>query len=177
MGRRRAAPDLTSSNPAHRAAAERMSINMPVQGTAADIMKIAMIRAEQRLRELELPAALILQVHDELVLEVSEEAVAETSLRFAKRWKPPTRSTCRCSLRFLSDQTGTKWKITSRNLLPGRCDFLGNREPGHVELRSRSYVLLYERFGVPIHVCQHITIAARNAGTHSISFRSLPMIR
>ena len=78
MGRRRAAPDLKSSNPAQRAAAERMSINMPVQGTAADIMKIAMITAEQRLRDLDLPAALILQVHDELVLEVSEKAVAET---------------------------------------------------------------------------------------------------
>ena len=78
MGRRRSAPDLVSSNPAHRAAAERMSINMPVQGTAADIMKIAMIRADQRLNELQLPAALILQVHDELVLEVSEDAVPET---------------------------------------------------------------------------------------------------
>jgi DNA polymerase-1 len=78
MGRRRPTPDLTSSNPAHRAAAERMSINMPVQGTAADIMKIAMIEANRRLHELKLPAALILQVHDELVLEVSEEAVPET---------------------------------------------------------------------------------------------------
>jgi DNA polymerase-1 len=78
MGRRRSAPDLVSSNPAHRAAAERMSINMPVQGTAADIMKIAMIQADRRLKELDLPAALILQVHDELVLEVSESAVAAT---------------------------------------------------------------------------------------------------
>jgi DNA polymerase-1 len=55
-----------------------MSINMPVQGTAADIMKIAMIQADRRLKELDLPAALILQVHDELVLEVSESAVAAT---------------------------------------------------------------------------------------------------
>jgi DNA polymerase-1 len=55
-----------------------MSINMPVQGTAADIMKMAMISAEKRLTELALPAALILQVHDELVLEVSEEAVPDT---------------------------------------------------------------------------------------------------
>jgi DNA polymerase-1 len=78
LGRRRAAPDLVSSNPAHRAAAERMAINMPVQGTAADIMKIAMIQADRHLREENLPASLILQVHDELVLEVSQSAVPET---------------------------------------------------------------------------------------------------
>jgi DNA polymerase-1 len=55
-----------------------MSINMPVQGTAADIMKVAMIAADRQLTEHALPAALILQVHDELVLEVSESAVPET---------------------------------------------------------------------------------------------------
>lgn len=78
MRRRRPTPDLVSSNPAHRAAAERMSINMPVQGTAADIMKIAMIEAARQLDREKLPAALILQVHDELVLEVSESAVPDT---------------------------------------------------------------------------------------------------
>lgn len=78
LGRRRSAADLVSSNPALRSAAERMSINMPVQGTAADIMKIAMIRADHALREKQLPATLILQVHDELVLEVSKSAVPAT---------------------------------------------------------------------------------------------------
>lgn len=76
-GRRRLLPDLTSSNGMRRAAAERMAINMPVQGTAADVMKIAMIRASDRLRREGLPATLILQVHDELVLEVDRPYVRE----------------------------------------------------------------------------------------------------
>jgi DNA polymerase-1 len=69
-GRRRSAPDLTSSNGQRRMAAERMAINMPLQGSAADIMKIAMLRLDERLEAKQLPAAMILQVHDELVLEV-----------------------------------------------------------------------------------------------------------
>jgi DNA polymerase-1 len=78
-GRRRLIPDLTSSNPARRSAAERMAINMPVQGTAADIMKMAMIRVANRLSEANLPARMILQVHDELVLELDERRIDETA--------------------------------------------------------------------------------------------------
>jgi DNA polymerase-1 len=80
LGRRRYIPDMASPSPAVRSAAERMAINMPIQGTAADIMKIAMVRVRERLRSSELPGALVLQVHDELVLEVPRsevEAVAE----------------------------------------------------------------------------------------------------
>ncbi len=69
MGRRRYIADITSPNYAVRNAAERMAINMPIQGTAADIMKIGMIRAHQRLRREALRAKIVLQVHDELVLE------------------------------------------------------------------------------------------------------------
>jgi DNA polymerase I len=77
-GRRRLTPDLNSSNPARRAAAVRMATNMPLQGTAADIMKAAMIEVDKRLTDRGIAAALILQVHDELVLEVSRPALEET---------------------------------------------------------------------------------------------------
>ncbi|MGI8642931.1 MAG: DNA polymerase I, partial [Thermomicrobiales bacterium] len=70
-GRRRYIPQLLSSNGAHRMSGERMAINMPVQGAAADIMKIAMIRLAAELSGSNLAATMILQVHDELVLEVN----------------------------------------------------------------------------------------------------------
>ena len=69
LGRRRYIPDMASSNGAVRNAAERMAINMPVQGTAADIMKIAMVKVHDRLRDAGWARA-VLQVHDELVFEV-----------------------------------------------------------------------------------------------------------
>jgi DNA polymerase-1 len=70
LGRRRFIPELRMSNPALRGAGERMAINMPIQGTAADIIKIAMISLPERLRAAGLRARMLLQVHDELVLEV-----------------------------------------------------------------------------------------------------------
>lgn len=78
-GRRRLTPDLQSSNGARRSAAERMAVNMPLQGTAADIMKIAMIRVADRLADSKLRARLILQVHDELVLEVDRPDLEATA--------------------------------------------------------------------------------------------------
>ena len=71
FGRLRAMPEITSRNPALRMAAERTAINTPIQGTAADIVKIAMIRVQRALEEERLDALLLLQVHDELVLEVA----------------------------------------------------------------------------------------------------------
>jgi DNA polymerase-1 len=70
LGRKRAISELDARNPTLRAAGERMAINMPIQGTAADIIKIAMIRLPERLRAAGLRARVLLQVHDELVLEV-----------------------------------------------------------------------------------------------------------
>jgi DNA polymerase-1 len=64
-------PDLNSDNRVVREIAERMALNAPIQGTAADIIKIAMVRVHNRLSESNLKARLLLQVHDELVLETS----------------------------------------------------------------------------------------------------------
>jgi DNA polymerase-1 len=78
FNRRRLIPDIHSTNRALRAAAERMAINMPIQGTAADIMKMAMVRLHRELPRAGLDARLILSVHDELVLEVPTEQLSET---------------------------------------------------------------------------------------------------
>jgi DNA polymerase-1 len=71
FGRRRYLPDLTSDNRQRREMAERMALNAPIQGSAADIIKIAMLGVERGLRERRLATRLLLQVHDELVLEVA----------------------------------------------------------------------------------------------------------
>lgn len=82
FGRRRYLPELTSSNFNMRSFGQRVARNMPIQGTAADIIKIAMIRVEERLRRENLEARLILQVHDELIVEapVAEQAQVKTLL-------------------------------------------------------------------------------------------------
>jgi DNA polymerase-1 len=77
FGRVRPIPDIAASNGAVRANAERMALNAPFQGTAADIIKIAMIRLDAALEESGLASRLVLQVHDELVLETPDEEVAE----------------------------------------------------------------------------------------------------
>ena len=73
FGRRRALPDINSKNFNVRSAAERIAMNTPIQGTAADIIKIAMIRVDERLRRENLRSRLILQVHDELLVETAED--------------------------------------------------------------------------------------------------------
>lgn len=83
FGRRRYLPDLNSDNRQRREAAERMALNAPIQGTAADIVKIAMLKVDGALREAGLTTRMLLQVHDEIVLEVApgERAAAEEIVR------------------------------------------------------------------------------------------------
>jgi len=77
LGRKRQIPELRASNPALRGAGERMAINMPIQGTAADIQKIAMNRVAERLAGAGMRARLLLSVHDELLFEVPRDEVEE----------------------------------------------------------------------------------------------------
>ena len=77
LGRRLYIPEIRSRNRQRRQYAERTAINAPMQGTAADIIKRAMVRVDDWLQESRFPARLIMQVHDELVLEVAEAAVPE----------------------------------------------------------------------------------------------------
>ncbi len=76
FGRRRYTPDISSGNATVRALAERNAVNAPIQGTAADIIKLAMTAVDRRLREGGYRARMVLQIHDELLLEVPREEIA-----------------------------------------------------------------------------------------------------
>ncbi|HET7388041.1 MAG TPA: DNA polymerase I [Nocardioidaceae bacterium] len=83
MGRRRYLPDLTSDNRQRREMAERMALNAPIQGSAADIIKVAMLGVDRALKDAALTSRMLLQVHDELVFEVApgEAAMLEDLVR------------------------------------------------------------------------------------------------
>lgn len=78
-GRKRPIPDIDSKNPMIRAAAERLATNTPLQGTAADLIKIAMIQIHKHLSDKSIHAKMVLQIHDELVFEVHEESLTALS--------------------------------------------------------------------------------------------------
>ncbi|MDQ0786359.1 DNA polymerase I [Streptomyces sp. B3I8] len=95
FGRRRYLPDLNSDNRQRREAAERMALNAPIQGTAADIVKIAMLKVDEALRAADLASRMLLQVHDEIVLEVAPgerervEALVRQEMTTAVHLKAP----------------------------------------------------------------------------------------
>lgn len=79
LGRRRNVPEIHAKNRTQREFAERMAINTPIQGTAADIIKLAMIRCRKAIRESGLSASMLLQIHDELVFELPESELDNTT--------------------------------------------------------------------------------------------------
>lgn len=79
FGRRRPVPEISSSNFMQRSFGERIAMNSPIQGTAADIIKIAMIRVHDRLKNEKLRSRLVLQVHDELLIETVREEEEEVA--------------------------------------------------------------------------------------------------
>jgi DNA polymerase-1 len=113
LGRRRYLPELTARNGALRSAGERMAINMPIQGTAADGMKIAMVRMDAAMRERGLRSRMLLQVHDELVFETDEEelpdlaALATEVMEGALPLDPPLE---------VALKVGTDWETMDRYL-------------------------------------------------------------
>ncbi|MDR1029790.1 MAG: DNA polymerase I [Treponema sp.] len=106
FGRRRAIPAINSRNKTEKAGAEREAVNTPIQGSAADIVKTAMVRLDQRLNAENSPARLLLQVHDELILEVPQDYAAETARLVQQEMEAAV--TLKVPLR-VSVETGTRW--------------------------------------------------------------------
>ncbi len=104
--RRRYLPELTASNKMLQAFGERVAKNMPVQGSAADIIKIAMIRVSERLEREKLDARLIMQVHDELIVECSEKDRGAVEIVL----KQEMENACRMKVKLLADvHWGKTW--------------------------------------------------------------------
>ena len=105
-GRRRYLPELASSNHNLRAFGERVAKNMPIQGTAADIIKIAMVRVHTRLASEGLRARLVMQVHDELIVEAPRDEVERVSALLAEEME----NAASIGVRLLADvHTGETW--------------------------------------------------------------------
>jgi len=95
LGRRRYLPDLNHENRQRRDIAERAALNAPIQGSAADIIKIAMLNVSKEINENQLKSRLLLQVHDELILEVAQgekdklEEIVKTQMANAYQLRVP----------------------------------------------------------------------------------------
>jgi DNA polymerase-1 len=106
FARRRYLPELAASNANLRAFGERVAMNMPIQGTAADIIKIAMIKVFERLQKERLSAKLIMQVHDELIVEAPENEVEKAS----KILKEEMENAVKLSVKLIADvHEGKTW--------------------------------------------------------------------
>ncbi|MBT3995243.1 MAG: DNA polymerase I [Chloroflexi bacterium] len=79
-GRRRYLPDINAGHPGHRAAAERVSVNMPIQGTAADVIKLAMINISNEMKSQKMQSKMSIQVHDELIFEIAPGELMEMQM-------------------------------------------------------------------------------------------------
>jgi DNA polymerase-1 len=79
-GRRRYLPDINAGHPGHRAAAERVSVNMPIQGTAADVIKIAMVNISNEMKTQKMQSKMSIQVHDELIFEIAPGELMEMQM-------------------------------------------------------------------------------------------------
>lgn len=104
--RRRPVPEIRSGNFMQRSFGERVAMNSPIQGTAADIIKIAMIRVEQALKEQNLESRLILQVHDELLIEAKEDEVEEVKAILEREMKGAANLAVPLEIDM---HTGTNW--------------------------------------------------------------------
>jgi DNA polymerase-1 len=106
MKRRRYLPDINSANAVVRGFAERNAINAPIQGSAADIIKLAMIRVHKKIQELGLTSRLILQVHDELVFDVHTSEIEP----MRKLIREEMEQAYLCEVPFLVDvNSGKNW--------------------------------------------------------------------
>ncbi len=107
-GRRRPVPELKSTNFMQRSFGERVAMNAPIQGTAADIIKIAMIRVSERLKKEQLKSRLILQVHDELLIEAEESELEQVKTILGRRCREPQSFLSGWRLICIQERTGTK---------------------------------------------------------------------
>ncbi len=106
FGRRRALPELSSSNFNTRGFGERVARNMPIQGTAADIIKIAMVNVYNRLEKENLRSKLIMQVHDEIIVEAPDDEVDKVKTLLAEEME----NACEMKVRLIADaNSGRTW--------------------------------------------------------------------
>jgi DNA polymerase-1 len=108
LGRRLYLPEINARNKQRQLAAERTAINAPMQGTAADIIKLAMIEVDRWLTDSALDAKMIMQVHDELVFELPTKRATRCALKSQRAWQMSSNSRCRYLPRWVWALTGMR---------------------------------------------------------------------